>query len=75
MTAINITAYTDDDSQIEAIKSVFKAFKIKYKISKVSEPETPYKKEFVKMIKKGENDLKEGKGIDMSLEDLDELCK
>jgi len=33
MKAINITAYTEDASQIEAIKAVFKAIKIKYKIS------------------------------------------
>lgn len=75
MTAINITAYTDDASQIKAIKSVFKAFKIKYKISKISEPETPYKKEFVKMIKQGEADLKNGKGLEINLEDLEDLCK
>jgi DNA-binding protein H-NS len=35
MTAINITAYTEDASQIEAIKAVIKAFKIKYSISNV----------------------------------------
>lgn len=75
MTAINITAYTDDASQIEAIKSVFKAFKIKYKISKVSEPETVYKKEFVEMIKQGEKELDEGKGIEISIDSLENLCK
>lgn len=33
MKAITITAYTDDASQIEAIKAVIKAFKIKYRIT------------------------------------------
>lgn len=78
MTAINITAYTEDDSQIEAIISMFKAFKIKYEISEiseVSESETPYKKEFVKMIKQGEKEIKEGKGIKISIDDLENLCK
>lgn len=75
MTEINITAFPDDESQIEAIKSVFKALKIKYSISEVSEPEPIYKKEFVEMIQQGEKDLKEGKGINMNIEDLDELCK
>ncbi len=75
MSTINITAYTEDDLQIEAIISLFKAFKIKYEISEVSEPETPYKKEFVEMIKKGEKDLKEGKGIKISMDDLENLCK
>ncbi len=40
MKAINITAYTDDPSQIEAIMAVFKAFKIQYSISKVNEAES-----------------------------------
>ncbi|MFT4094515.1 MAG: hypothetical protein QM640_12830 [Niabella sp.] len=75
MKAINITAYTDDASQIEAIKAVIKAFKIKYSISKVQETESPYNPDFVAMIKQGEQDLKDGKGIKMSLEELENLCK
>lgn len=75
MKAINITAYTEDTSQIEAIKAVIKAFKIKYKISKVQEVGTPYDPEFVDMIKQGEKDLKNGKGIKMTLDDLENLCK
>lgn len=75
MKAINITAYTDDASQIEAIKAVFKAFKIKYKISKAPDSETPYNPEFVNMIKGGEKDLKKGKGIKMTLDELENLCK
>lgn len=75
MKAINITAYTEDASQIEAIKAVFKAFKIKYSISKVNESETPYNPEFVAMIKKGEKQIAEGKGIKMSVADFKDLCK
>jgi hypothetical protein len=75
MKAINITAYTEDASQIEAIKAVIKAFKIKYKISKVDDTASPYDPEFVSMIKKGEQDLKEGKGITMSIQELEDLCK
>ena len=75
MTEINIPAFPDDESQIEAIKSVFKALKIKYSIYEVSEPEPIYKKEFVEMIQQGEKDLTDGKGININLEDLDELCK
>jgi hypothetical protein len=75
MKAINITAYTEDTSQIEAIKAVFKAFKIKYKISKAQEIESPYDPEFVAMIKQGEKDLENGKGIKMSLDELENLCK
>jgi hypothetical protein len=75
MKAINITAYTEDDSQIEAIKAVIKAFKIKYKISKTQETEGTYDPEFVAMIKQGEKDIKNGKGIRINLEDLENLCK
>jgi hypothetical protein len=75
MKAINITAYTEDASQIEAIKAVFKAFKIKYSISKAKETESPYNPDFVAMIKQGEKDLKNGKGIKMTLDELEKLCK
>jgi phosphoribosylamine-glycine ligase len=75
MKAITITAYTEDASQIEAIKAVIKAFKIKYKISKTQITESPYDPEFVDMIKQGEKDLKNGKGIKMTLDELEDLCK
>jgi hypothetical protein len=75
MKAINITAYTEDASQIEAIKAVIKAFKIKYKISEVQEAESPYNPDFVGMIKQGEKDLQNGKGIKMTLDELEDLCK
>ena len=75
MKAINIIAYTEDASQIEAIKAVIKAFKIKYKISKAREAESPYDPEFVAMIKQGEKDLKNGKGITMTLDKLESICK
>jgi len=76
MKAINITAYTEDASQIEAIKAMIKAFKIKYTISKVNDnSESPYDPEFVAMIKQGEQDLKDGKGVTMTLQELENLCK
>lgn len=43
MQAINITAYTEDASQIEAIKAVIKAFKIKYRIYKMEDIDTQTK--------------------------------
>lgn len=75
MKAINITAYTEDASQIEAIKAVIKAFKIKYSITKVKETDSVYNPDFVAMIKQGEKDLKNGKGISMTIKDLEKLCK
>jgi len=75
MKAINITAYTEDASQIEAIMAVIRAFKIKYRISKANEIESTYNPDFVTMIKQGEKDLKNGKGINMTLNELENLCK
>ena len=75
MTAINITAYTEDASQIEAIKAVIKAFKIKYSITKSIKKESPYNPEFAAKILKGDKDFKEGKGISMTMEELENLCK
>jgi hypothetical protein len=73
MKAINIIAYTEDQSQIEAITAVIKAFKIKYRISKAQEVESPYDPEFVARIKQGEKDLNSGKGIKMTLAELENL--
>ncbi|MBX9785524.1 MAG: hypothetical protein K2X48_19760 [Chitinophagaceae bacterium] len=75
MKAINITAYTEDESQIEALKAVIKAFKIKYSVSKTKTPVSIYKPDFVAMIRKGEADLKKGKGIKMTMAELEKLCK
>ena len=75
MKAINITAYTDDASQIEAIKAVIKAFKIEYKISKIQEDENTYDPNFVAKIERGREDIKNGRGIAITMDELKELCK
>ncbi|MGC4129460.1 MAG: hypothetical protein QM564_07835 [Bergeyella sp.] len=72
MEAINITAYTEDSSQIEAIKAFMKALKIKFEFSK---EKSPYNTEFVQKIKQGDEDLKNGKGRAVTLEELDSLWK
>ena len=71
MEAINITAYTSDASQIEAIKAVLKAFKIQFEVTK----ETPYNPDFVAKIQKSREDYKEGKGRTVTIEELNALCK
>lgn len=73
MEAINIKAYTADNSQIDAIKAFMKALKIKFEVAK--ETESPYDPEFVAMIKKGQKEVAEGKGIKMSISEFKELCK
>ena len=71
MQTINITAYTEDAAQIEAIKSILKALKIKYEISKGK----PYNPEFVAKINQSRQDYKDGKGTVVSLEELNDLWK
>lgn len=71
MQTINITVHTDDIAQIEAIKAVFKAFKVKFEISK----QKPYNPEFVEKIKQGEADLNAGKGRKVTLDELNRLWK
>ncbi|HZK92670.1 MAG TPA: DUF2683 family protein [Prolixibacteraceae bacterium] len=71
MQTINITAYTEDAAQIEAIKSVMKALKIKFEISKGK----PYNPEFVAKINQSRQDYKDGKGTVISLEELNDLWK
>jgi hypothetical protein len=73
MEAINIKAYTADTSQVNAIKAFMKALKIKFELSK--EEIKPYNPEFVKKIKQGDEDLKNGKGRTVTLEELDSLWK
>lgn len=73
MEAINIKAYTNSSSQVEAITAFMKALKIKFELSK--EVESPYSAEFVKKIQQGDEDLKKGKGKKMTIEQLEHLCK
>ena len=71
MNGINISAYTEDISQIEAIKAILEAMKIKYEISKYS----PYKKEFVDMVLAAEEEIKKGKRKKVSSKKYDDLWK
>jgi hypothetical protein len=66
MQTINITAHTEDASQIEAIKAVMKALKIKFEITK----EQAYNPEFVEKIEKSKKEFKEGKTTRVKKEDL-----
>ena len=71
MQTINIKAYTEDESQIEAVKAFMKALKIKFEISK----DNPYKPEFVEKILQGDIDYKAGKGKKITMEELNSLWK
>jgi hypothetical protein len=71
MQAINIIAYTEDSSQIEAIKAVMKALKIKFEVSK----EKPYNTDFVNMVLDAEKEIKNGKGLKVTSKGFDNLWK
>jgi hypothetical protein len=71
MQAINFTAYTEDLTQIEAIKAFMKALKIKFEISK----DQPYAPEFVNKILEAEKEIKQGKGLKVTSEGFDDLWK
>lgn len=71
MQAINITAYTEDSSQVEAIKAVMKALKIKFEIAK----EKPYNAKFVDMVLDAEKQIKDGKSTKLTSKGFDNLWK
>jgi hypothetical protein len=66
MQATNITAYTEDVSQLEAIKAFMKALKIKFEVQK----ESPYDKKFVHKILQGDEEFKKGKSKAIKTTDL-----
>ncbi|MEI9955350.1 MAG: DUF2683 family protein [Ferruginibacter sp.] len=57
MEAINITAYTNDIAQIDAIKAVLKALNIKFEVAK----DKPYNPKFVTKILQSKQQVKQGK--------------
>lgn len=61
-----ITVHPEDASQIEAVKAIMKALKIKFEVSK----EKPYNPDFVAKIKRSEEDFKNGKFTSVKVEDL-----
>ena len=70
MQTINIIAYTKDSSQIDAIKAVMNALKIKFEITEKS-----YNPEFVSMVMEADEELKSGKSITVSSQEFDDLWK
>ena len=69
MQTINFTAYTEDASQIEAVKAFMKALKIKFEISK----DSPYNPEFVAKIEKSKQQALDGKVTRVEKENLKEF--
>jgi hypothetical protein len=69
MQTINFTAYTEDASQIEAVKAFMKALKIKFEVSK----DLHYNPEFVAKIEKSKQQALDGKVTRVEKENLKEF--
>ena len=64
-----IIAHPVSEDKLESLKAFLKALKIKYEVSK----KEAYDEDFVKMIQKGDQDIKKGKG--KNVDDIDDLWK
>ncbi len=60
-----VIAHPANKEQLNALKAFMKALKVDYKVEK-----SPYKPEFVKKILQGREDVKNGKGVKIAIEDL-----
>ena len=60
-----LIVHPENKTQLEAMKTFMKAFKISFE-----EEKSPYNPEFVKMIKQGDEDLKAGKGVKVDIDNL-----
>lgn len=66
------TIHTENKEQVNALKAFMKALKIKFEVGK---EEVPYNSEFVAKITESRNEIKAGKGISMTVKDIDNLWK
>ncbi len=74
MNAINITAYPNDLSQVEALKAVMKALNIKFEISKskISNNET-HNAEYLAKIKESREQAQKGQVTRVKKEDINKF--
>lgn len=68
MGAVNIKAYEATSSQLNAIKALMKALKIKFEVTKIDE--MPYNPEFVAKVEKSRADYKKGDFVSVENENL-----
>lgn len=59
-----ITAEPKNKAQLKALKAFVKALKIEYTVEK------PYNKKFVRKILKTQKQMREGKGVQINIEDI-----
>ncbi|MBK5194243.1 MAG: hypothetical protein JJE07_13770 [Flavobacteriaceae bacterium] len=66
MEAIKFKVYPRNREQIEAIKTIFKAFKIKFEV----EEEKLYNPKFVERVLLAKEEIEQGKGVKIDTKDL-----
>ena len=66
-----LIAHPSNEQEMNTIKAFFEALKIKFEVAK----DTPYDPEFVAKIERGREDYRNGKGITISRNELNDLCK
>ena len=65
-----IILHPKNKNEVKALKAFAKALGIDFTVPKREEGENPYDPEFVKMIKEGEEALKSGKGVSITVDNL-----
>jgi hypothetical protein len=66
-----LIAHPSNEQEMNTIKAFFEALKIKFEVAK----DTPYDSEFVTKIQRGREDYRNGGGITISMDELNDLCK
>ena len=66
-----LIAHPSNEQEMNTIKAFFEALRIKFEVVK----EPPYDPDFVAKIERGREDYKNGKGITLSMDELNEICK
>jgi hypothetical protein len=66
-----LIAYPINIEQQNVLRAFLKALKIKFEVPQ----ESPYNKDFVNMVLRADDNIKEGKGTKVSSEEFDNLWK
>jgi len=67
----NIIVHPANEQELNVIKAFFEALKIKFEVAEKS----PYNSDVVDKVLQGKTDIEDGKGISLSIEELNKLCK
>ena len=66
-----LIAHPSNEQEMNTIKAFFETLKIKFEVVR----DTPYDPEFVAKIERGREDYRNSKGITISMNELNDLCR